>query len=88
MKCQKRKPYPIECIFDLSPNNIIIPHDWTPRQAEKIVSIIQLLEEKIWSIYADPIIATYLEDHFIDEYERQFSESESQNDRFNDDIPF
>lgn len=88
MKCPKRKDYPIECIFDLSPNNTIIPLDWTPRQAEKIVSIIQLLEEKIWSIYADPIIATYLEDHLIDEYERQYAEAESLHDRFDDDIPF
>lgn len=88
MNCPNRKDYPIECVFDLSTDDIVIPLDWTPRQAEKIISTIQLLEEKIWSLYADPIIAIHLEDNFVDEYERQYAEDECQRERFEDDIPF
>ena len=88
MKCPKRRDYPIECIFYLSPDNILIPLDWTPRQAEKMVSIMQLLEEKIWSMYADPIIAVYLEDRIIDDHERQDADPEIQQNHLEDDIPF
>jgi hypothetical protein len=89
MKCPKRRDYPIECIFDLSPGYIIIPLDWTPRQAERIVSIIQLLEEKIWSLYADPIISIYREDCLIDENERCQQDDASLHSCFGeDDIPF
>lgn len=88
MKCQKRKEYPIECFFDFSPGSVVIPLDWTPEQAEMITSIIQLIDEKIWSIYADLIIAKYREDCLIDEHERLDAQAEFQHDRFDEDIPF
>ena len=88
MRYPKRKDYPVECIFDLSPGNIIIPLDWTPEQAEKITSILQLIDEKIWSIYADLIIAKYRENCLIDEHERLSADVDFQHDRFDEDIPF
>lgn len=88
MRRPKRMDYPIECIFDFSPRNIVIPLDWTPTQAEKITSILQLIDEKIWSIYADLIIAKHRENCLIDQHERLSAEVDSQNDRFDDDIPF
>ncbi len=88
MKRIKRKDYPIECIFDFSPRNIVIPLDWTPEQAEKITSIIQLIEEKIWGIYADQIIAIYRKDCLIDEHERLSAEVDALHDFFDEDIPF
>ena len=88
MKYSKPKDYPIECIFDLSPDNIIIPLDWTPEQAEKITSIIQLIDEKIWSIYADLIIAKYRENCLIDQNERLCAEVEALRNCLDEDIPF
>jgi len=88
MRYPIRKAYPIECIFDFSPGNIVIPLDWTPKQAEKIASILQLIDEKIWSIYADLIIAKYKEDCLIDEHERLEAQEVSLYDRFDEDIPF
>lgn len=87
MKCQKRNEYPIECLFEFSPNNIVIPLDWTPEQAENIVSTMQLIEEKIWSIHGDIIIARYRENCLID----QHIEAEAQSQHVcldEDDIPF
>ena len=88
MKYPKRKDYPVECFFDFSPGNIIIPLDWTPEQAERITSILQLIDEKIWTIYADLILAKYRENCLIDEHERLSADVDSLHDRFDDDIPF
>ena len=88
MKRPERKDYPIECIFDFSPGNIIIPLDWTPEQAEKITSILQLIDEKVWSIYADLIIAKYREDCLMDEHERLCAKAESMYHPLEEDFPF
>lgn len=89
MKSPKRKDYPIECILDFSPRNIVIPLDWTPEKAQKITSIIQLIDERIWSIYGELIIAQYRENCLIDPHEQLCAEVEARPDRCcDDDIPF
>jgi hypothetical protein len=88
MKSPKRKDYPIEYIFDFSPRNIVIPLDWTPEQAEKITSTIQLIDERIWSIYGEFIIAQYRENCLMDRHEQLCAEVEALRNRINDDIPF
>lgn len=89
MKYPKRKDYPIECIFDFSPGNIVIPLDWTPEQAEKITSVIQFIDNRIWSIYGNLIIAKYREDCLTEQNERLSAEVEAlRNSLDDDDIPF
>lgn len=88
MKRTKRKDYPIECIFDLSPDNIVIPPDWTPEQADRITSIVELVEEKIWDTYADIIIARHRENCLIDEHEALCAKFESEHGLADDDMPF
>jgi hypothetical protein len=88
MKCPKRKDYPIECIFDFSPRNIVIPLDWTPAQAHNITSTIQFIDERIWSIYGELIIAQYRENCLIDRHEQLCAEVEALRNSLNDDIPF
>jgi hypothetical protein len=56
MKRQKHHDYPIEVIFDWNPSHIIIPLDWTPAQAETAAAILNLIEEKIWTLFGDAII--------------------------------
>lgn len=88
MKSTNRKDYPIECIFDLSPDNVAIPLDWTPEQAEMISVTIQFIDEKIWALYGDLIIAKHRENCLFDQHERLCAEVVSLRNCLDDDIPF
>lgn len=88
MKSSIRNDYPIECLFDFAPDNILIPLDWSPEQAENITAIIQLIDDKIWSIYGDLIIAQYRENCLIEQNERLCAEVQALPNGLDDDIPF
>lgn len=79
--------YSIEILFDWTKEQILIPLDWTPQQAEAAVSILENLEERILTLYGDDIIEMIKSRHFIDVC---FTDDTDENDThlIEDDIPF
>jgi len=48
--------YPIEILFDCTPEQLDIPLDWTPLQADKIITTLGHIEERIWTLYGDDLV--------------------------------
>ena len=48
--------YPIEILFDWANGEIDIPLDWTPAQADQIVTILGQVDERIWALYGDDLV--------------------------------
>lgn len=48
--------YPIEILFDWAKGAVEIPLDWTPLQADEMVTILGHIEERIWTLYGDDIV--------------------------------
>jgi hypothetical protein len=48
--------YPIEILFDWAQGPVDIPLDWTPAQADEMVTILGRIEERIWTLYGDDLV--------------------------------
>ena len=55
--------YPIENIFNWG--YIEIPLDWTPAQADEMVTIIGRIEERIWTLYGDDLVNLAQQQHYV-----------------------
>jgi hypothetical protein len=73
--------YPIENIFNWG--YIEIPLDWTPAQADEMVSILGRIEEQIWILYGDDLVDLACHEAPVD-WEAELTVS----DLAEDDIPF
>ena len=56
MTSRIQREYPIEILFDWKPERVVIPLDWTPEQADKIVTILGRIDERIWTLYSDDLV--------------------------------
>ena len=56
MSSRIQHDYPIETLFDWKPNQLEIPPDWTPLQADKMVTILGQIDERIWDLYGDDLV--------------------------------
>jgi hypothetical protein len=57
--------YPIELFLHWRAQQIHIPLDWTPLQADTVITTLGQIEERIWILYGDDLInlakaATYI----------------------------
>ena len=85
MKTLSQHDYAIEILFDLVPEKIHIPLDWTTEQACHFVTILGHLEENIWSLYGDAIIEKDRTENLI---EKHFESDDDTDLSPDDDIPF
>jgi len=85
MNSRIQHDYPIEFLFDLKPEHIDIPLDWTPAQADEMVTILGWIEERIWYLYGGDLIYLARENANIDS---SASSDDNSNGNFEDDIPF
>ena len=51
-----QRDYPIETLFDWAKCAVEIPLDWTPAQADEMVTILGRIEERIWTLYGDDLV--------------------------------
>lgn len=77
--------YPIDILLDWTPDHIIVPIDWTPTQADKIVTILGRIEEQIWTIYGDDLVELARHEATI---ENQWKDELDAATIIEDDIPF
>ena len=85
MNARFQRDYPIEILFDWSPGKIEIPSDWTPFQADEMITTLELIEEKIWILYENDLMELARHELIVDE---QFEDDLAPSTYIEDDIPF
>ena len=85
MSIRTQHDYPIEILFDWPPGKIDIPLDWTPFQADNMVTILGHIEEQIWILYGDDLVELARQNLIL---EKQCEEDLTSSTDIEDDIPF